>query len=299
MLWRCSTTGGGYTENTTYRWSGTAWASDAAAMTQTPDRNVIIQGDVDVAGIPTLFEAGSGLACKLNATGINTIVTFMDGNSGSLGSVNKIGIINADNATFWSALPSNATVYLYIELDETTIQGGYSVYAPKYQHYPPTHVSGLDWIDYNEAKCWNSNGSTWTQKYRVYVGWARTDGTSITSVFVYPYNRTPVVMYPWTEKYLLSNPIDTFISQPLPLSRNGTMATIDFYCVGTPSASTNIVVKQGSTTVGTAAISAAGKTTLTFSATVIGTAEDLFTYNVAGNGLVECTILCNQKWVNR
>lgn len=104
---------------------------------------------------------------------------------------------------------------------------------------------------------------------------------------------------PWTEKFILNNPADTYVSPSLPLSRNGTMSTMDFYCTGTPASSTNIVVKQGSTTVGTAAISAAGKTTLTFSTAVTGALDDLFTYTVGGAGLAACTVLCNQKWVNR
>lgn len=104
---------------------------------------------------------------------------------------------------------------------------------------------------------------------------------------------------PWTEKFILNNPADAYVSPSLPLSRNGTMATCDFYCVGTPASSTNIVVKQGSTTVGTAAISAAGKTTLTFSTAVTGALDDLFTYTIGGAGLAACTVLCNQKWVNR
>lgn len=104
---------------------------------------------------------------------------------------------------------------------------------------------------------------------------------------------------PWSEKCILNNPADAFVSPSLPLSRDGTMTTMDFYCTGTPASSTNIVVKQGGTTVGTVAISAAGKTTLTFSTTVTGTLDDLFTYTVGGAGLAACTVLCNQKWVNR
>ena len=103
----------------------------------------------------------------------------------------------------------------------------------------------------------------------------------------------------WTEKFILNNPADTYVSPSLPLTRNGTMASMDFYTTGTPASATTITVKQGATTVGSISLSAAGKSTLTFVTAVTGAADDLFTYTVGGAGLAACVITCNQKWVNR
>ena len=104
----------------------------------------------------------------------------------------------------------------------------------------------------------------------------------------------------WTEKFILNNPADAYVSPSLPLSRNGTMTTIDFYCLGTPTIATTITVKQNGTSLApTASISASGKTTLTLSANRTGTADDLFTYTITGAGLAACTVVCNQKWGNR
>jgi len=103
----------------------------------------------------------------------------------------------------------------------------------------------------------------------------------------------------WIQQFILANPTTAGQIITIPLCRNGTMATTDFYCIGTPSTATTITVKQGVTTVGTISISASGKSTLTYSATVTGTSDDLFTYTVSGDGLSTCQILCNQKWVNR
>jgi len=103
----------------------------------------------------------------------------------------------------------------------------------------------------------------------------------------------------WTEKFILNNPADAYVSPSLPLTRNGTMATMDFYVTGTTASATTITVKQGATTVGSISLSTAGKSTLTFVTAVTGLADDLFTYTVGGAGLAACVVVCNQKWVNR
>ena len=184
VVWRDSSNG------ITKRWSGSAWETDLALSLSTTVRNAVLQGHVDSNGNAALFEAGSGLACKLNATTIPLIISWMDGNDAISGEKNKIGTVIADVAAFWDSLPQNSTVYLYVDLSGSTITGGYATVAPKYQTYAPTHSAGLDWIDYNKGEVYNSNGSAWTKKYRVYVGTATTDTTSVTAVSVsaYPLN---------------------------------------------------------------------------------------------------------------
>lgn len=112
-------------------------------------------------------------------------------------------------------------------------------------------------------------------------------------------NGAGVTNLPWTEKFILFNPADAYVSPSLPLSRNGTMVTMDFHVQGTPASAATITVKQGTATVGTISISTAGKTTLAFGTAVTGIMDDLFTYIVGGSGLSACVITCNQKWVNR
>ena len=296
LIWRDSANG------VTKRWNGIAWETDLALALSTSVRNAILQGKVDSNGNPGLFTGSTAaLTAQLNATTTPMIVTFMDGNDGISGEKNKIGIVSTDAGTFWSSLPQSSTVFLYIDLSGSTISGGYATTAPKIQTQAPDHAAGLDWIDYNSGKVYNSNGAAWTQKYRVYVGTVTTDTTKVTAsnIWSYPISSNVLWNLAWTEKFILNNPADAYVSPSLPLTRNGIMATIDFYCDGTPASSTNIVVKQGGTTVGTVAISAAGKTTLTFSTAVTGTLDDLFTYTVSGAGLAACTVLCNQKWGNR
>jgi hypothetical protein len=181
MVWRDSANG------VTKRWSGTAWEVDLATALTVTVRNSVLQGNVHTDGNPKLFEAGTGLACKLNATTTPLIITWMDGNDDIGGEKNKIGTIASDAASFWSGLPQSSTVFLYVDLTGSTVSGGYSALAPSYQYQAPSHSAGLDWIDNNTGKVFNSNGSAWTQKYRVYVGTATTNTTAVTAVSVYPY----------------------------------------------------------------------------------------------------------------
>jgi len=104
----------------------------------------------------------------------------------------------------------------------------------------------------------------------------------------------------WTEKFIINSPADGFVSDVLPLTRNGTMATMDFH-VKTAGSNVVITVKQNGTALAPSVTlgSTAGKTTLTFSTAVTGVVDDLFTYTVVGAGLASSSVMCNQKWVNR
>lgn len=104
----------------------------------------------------------------------------------------------------------------------------------------------------------------------------------------------------WNQPFIMFNPADLYVSPGIPLSRDGTMATMDFHVTGTPTAATVITVKRNGTALSpTVSLSASGKTTLTFGAACSGVADDLFTYSVAGGGLSACTVVVNGKWVNR
>lgn len=184
-MWRCSTTGATYTAGVLYRYSGTAWAQEGAVALNVPNRNTVLQGNVDASGNPTLFEAGTGLACKLNATATPAIFAFMNGNSASTGAQDIIDGIAADSATFWSSLPINSTVYLFVDRSSTgVLSGSYTTIAPVIQNFAPAHSAGLQWIDFNTGKVQSSDGSTWTQRNRVFVGTATTNGTGVTAVNV-------------------------------------------------------------------------------------------------------------------
>lgn len=188
-VWECSTTGGGYTAGIVYRYNGSAWAELIASAVNIPNRNTVIQGKVTAAGLPDLFEAGTGLAVKLNATATPAIFAFMNGNSTSLGTVDIVAAVSADAATFWSSLPTSSTVYLYVDYTTGTVSGGFTTVAPVYQSFAPTHSAGLHWLDFNTGKVWSSDGSTWTQRNRIFVGTATTDGSGVTAVNVYAYNQ--------------------------------------------------------------------------------------------------------------
>ena len=129
------------------------------------------------------------------------------------------------------------------------------------------------------------------------------DGTSVSGLWSSQKTSdqfAAILALKWTEKFILCNAADAFISPSLPLSRDGTMAIVDFYAQSIPSVATTITVKQNGTTLSPAiSLSVEGKATLTFDIAVTGSADDIFTYVVGGAGLVDCIVTCNQKWGNR
>lgn len=187
-IWECSQTSGSYTSDTIYRYNGAAWVEDFASSITVPNRNTVLQGNVDSSGNPALFEAGTGLAVKLNATTTPAVFTFMNGNSAAKGAINLIASVSSDNATFWSSLPSSSTVYLFIDYNSGTPTGGFTTIAPVYASVAPAHTSGKNWLDFNAGKVWSSDGSTWTKRNRVFVGTATTGAATVSSVYVAPYN---------------------------------------------------------------------------------------------------------------
>lgn len=187
-IWECSTTGGGYNAGVAYRYNGSAWAELLMSAINVKNRNAVLQGKVDASGTPALFEAGTGLAVKLNATATPAVFAFMNGNSASFGAIDIVASVSADAATFWSSLPTSSTVYLYVDYTTGTVSGGFTTAAPMVSNVAPTHASGLHWLDFNTGKVWSSDGSAWTQRYRIFVGTATTDGSAVTAVSVYEYN---------------------------------------------------------------------------------------------------------------
>lgn len=187
-MWRCSTTGGSYTAGVLYRYSGIAWVQEVASALNVPNRNTVLQGAVSSVGVPTLFEAGTGLACKLNATATPCIFAFMNSNSATIGAQDIIDGIAADSAAFWSSLPANSTAYLYVDRSSGgVLSGGYTVIAPVVQTFEPAHSAGKQWVDFNKGQVWSSDGSAWTQRNRVFVGTATTNGSAVTAVAVNTY----------------------------------------------------------------------------------------------------------------
>lgn len=206
--WECSSTGGGYTADTMYRWSGTAWTEIITSSIDLPMRNCVLEGPVDSSGTPILYAAGTGLACNLEATD-KVRLSFANGYSDTSGAVNFYHVLSADVASFWSNLPQSSTVYLYIDRDANgNITGGYSTMPLYSQSYAPAHSSGKHWYDTNHAVMYASNGSAWAQVWRIFVGTATTSTNAVTSVTVCPYLTisSDVWSLLWSEKMYVSIP---------------------------------------------------------------------------------------------
>lgn len=129
------------------------------------------------------FVSASGLNVSLDGSAINVLLAFAYGfdDKGAVDYINKISTL-ISNA--WT-LPSNSTVYLYIDRDISTglISYNYSSLEDLYQKATPTAVLDQHWYDLNECKMKRYNGSAWEVKQRIFVAKAVTtaDATTLTT----------------------------------------------------------------------------------------------------------------------
>ena len=131
------------------------------------------------------FLSASGLNVSLDGSTTNVLLAFAYGfdDKGAVDYINKISTLTSNAWT----LPSNSTVYLYIDRDISTglISYNYSSLEDLYQKATPTATLDQHWYDTNECKMKRYNGSTWEVKQRVFVAKAVTD-TITATLTIYP-----------------------------------------------------------------------------------------------------------------
>lgn len=127
----------------------------------------------------------SGLNVSLDGSTTNVLLAFAYGfnDKGAVDYIEKIAALVSDAWT----LPSNSTVYLYIDRDISTniISYGYSSLEDVYQKAAPTATLDQHWYDVNECKMKRYNGSSWESKQRIFVAKSVTT-TDATTLTIYP-----------------------------------------------------------------------------------------------------------------
>lgn len=158
---------------------------------QVPVRQTVLSGPVDTSGLPAFLPATAGsLSISSQSVGTSTplVVTAANG-FGSSGAVNRVGQ-STSNLT-WSSLASSNTNYLYIDIDGSgNLTTGSTTAAPVYQFGGTrSTTSGQFTFNYGpgEMSATVGNGSTAVQTYRVYVGEAVTNSSTVTSTVAYAY----------------------------------------------------------------------------------------------------------------
>lgn len=129
------------------------------------------------------FLSSDGLAVIINGSVTPVIMSFADG-CGENGNIDYIGVVR-DKLSAWS-LPANNTSYLYIERsDAGALTYGSTTIAPVEQDSTPSAGAndvGLCWFSTLESKMYVWTGSAWQHKVRLFVGTAKTDGSTVKSI---------------------------------------------------------------------------------------------------------------------
>lgn len=129
------------------------------------------------------FLSSDGLAVIINGSANPVIMAFADG-CGENGNIDYIGVVR-DKLSAWS-LPANSTSYLYVERsDAGALTYGSTTIAPVEQDSAPSAGSndaGLCWFSTPESKMYVWTGSAWQHKVRLFVGTAKTDGSTVKSI---------------------------------------------------------------------------------------------------------------------
>lgn len=129
------------------------------------------------------FLSSDGLAVIINGSVNPVIMSFADG-CGETGNIDYIGVVR-DKLSAWS-LPANNTSYLYVERsDAGALTYGSTTIAPVEQDSTPqagANDAGLSWFSTLESKMYVWTGSAWQHKVRLFVGTAKTDGSTVKSI---------------------------------------------------------------------------------------------------------------------
>lgn len=173
---------------------GTAIVSTFTAI---PVRQTVLGGPVTSAGLPDFLPTTSvnlNLTTQnVSATAPNVLsVTASNGNSSdATGAANRVGF-STSNLTWTGLTASRAAAtpnYLFVDIDSVGVMTtGFTILAPVYQWggtYSTTNLQNT--FNIQEMTMKVGDGAAVTQKWRVFVGEAATDGTTVISTVAYAY----------------------------------------------------------------------------------------------------------------
>lgn len=154
-----------------------------------PVRQTVLGGPVDSSGYPSFLPATSG-SLSITSQNITSSAPFVAASAngfGSAGAVDRTGQSSA-NLT-WSSLTANSTNYLYVDVAANgTLTPGSTTLAPSYQFGGTrSTTNGQATFNIQEMSMTVGNGSSAVQTYRVFVGEAVTNASTVTSTVAYAY----------------------------------------------------------------------------------------------------------------
>lgn len=154
-----------------------------------PVRQTVLGGPVDASGFPAFLPATSAslsLTSQNVSGGTPFVVTAANG-FGTSGGVDRVG--NSSANLTWSGLTANTTNYLYVDVAANgTLSPGSTTLLPTYQFGGTRSLaSGQATFNIQEMSMTVGNGSVANQTYRVFVGEADTNASTVTATRAYAY----------------------------------------------------------------------------------------------------------------
>lgn len=158
-------------------------------VTPIPVRQTVLSGPLNSSGSPNFLPATSGslsITSQNISAGVPFVVAAANG-FGSSGAVDRVGQSTA-NLT-WSGLTANNTNYLYVDVAANgTLTPGSTTLAPSYAaYYNAPFTNGQAYFSIPAMQMFVGNGSSAVPTYRVFVGEAVTNASTVTSTVAYAY----------------------------------------------------------------------------------------------------------------
>lgn len=151
-----------------------------------PKRQCAVTGGT-TSGVASFLTTSSNLI-TLNASSTDpVVVTWASG----------FDPFPVDYAYKWTGNATNAwgpfiagTYYLYIDYDPSTdtVSYGSTTVVPNDDLIAPSHGPGVHWFDQSKYKMYESVAGVWTERIRVFVGEAISNGSSVTTLITYALN---------------------------------------------------------------------------------------------------------------
>jgi hypothetical protein len=147
-------------------------------------RQTVTSGPTDANGLP-LFLPSTAASLAITTQNVSASIPFVVTAAGGETDRNGRSITNLT----WSALTASATCYLYVDISaDGTLVPGFTTLSPTYQWggtYPVT--SGQYTYNIQDAVGKAGTGSAANTVYRVFVGEAVTNASTVTSTVAYAY----------------------------------------------------------------------------------------------------------------
>ena len=151
-----------------------------------PKRQCAVTGGT-TSGVASFLTTSSN-RITLNASTIDPVVVTW---------ANGFDPFPVDYAYKWTSNATNAwgpfaagTYYLYIDYDPATdtVSYGSTTVVPNDDLIAPSHGAGVHWFDQTKYKMYESVAGVWTERIRVFVGEAISNGSSVTTLITYALN---------------------------------------------------------------------------------------------------------------